>query len=426
MSATGSSRDPAADGGLAFVRGWRPLVLIALVALAGALGTLAAGAITGMPSTDLWNLTLMLIPAVLATVVAVAVARPLLARSSIRARMIAVAVIGAVVALANLAVLARLMFVSEHDLTFTAIALIYAVGAGIGAGIVIARSSTKTIDHLAETARSLGEGDLSARVGAVDGGPELDTLATTLDEMAAQLEAAIARERSVEQTRRDLMTAVSHDLRTPLASLRAMVEAIDDGIVEDPPSMRRYAGEMRTSVTALSTLVDDLFELAQLDAGAIERETARVRLKDAVASALATCEPEASRKGLELRTRLTGAGDALCSPRLERVLQNLVSNAIRHTPADGTVTVEAVRRSGALEVAVEDTGEGIPPEDLARVFDPFWRGDPARTGAGAGAGAGLGLTLARRITEALGGRIEAQTRAGSGGARFAVLVPESR
>jgi signal transduction histidine kinase len=239
-----------------------------------------------------------------------------------------------------------------------------------------------------------------------------------MDEMAARLEIALRRERDAEATRRDLITAISHDLRTPLASLRAMVEAIDDGVVGDVSTMRRYAGEMRRSVTQLVAMVDDLFELVQLDAGAIEAESERARLGEVVRSAVAAVRMQAEEKGLALVTTLNGTDEAFCSPRLVRVLQNLLVNAVRHTPADGTVRIEARRSAEGLELAVADTGEGLSAEDLERVFEPFFRADPARQGAGAG----LGLALAKRIVEALGGRISAES-APARGSRFAVVLP---
>ncbi|HEY7660125.1 MAG TPA: HAMP domain-containing sensor histidine kinase [Actinomycetota bacterium] len=400
------------------MRPWRALLLLVLVALIGAAGTFVAGAAAGMGEGELLHLAAYVVPAFLVTVSAMWVAGRLLARASVAQRFVAVGAIGVVVALSNLWVLSRQMFVSEHDATLLGVLLLYSVGAGIGVAVVMARSQSRALGRLTTTADALGEGDLDARVGPIDGGPELELLASTLDDMAERLSLAHERERAAESTRRDLITAVSHDLRTPIASLRAMVEAIDDRVVEDPASMRRYASEMRRSIRQVVAMVDDLFELAQLDAVAIETEAHRARLGEVVGTAVAAVELQAEEKGLSLVAELNGAEDAPCSPRLVRVIQNLLVNAVRHTPADGSVRVEARRTASSIEIAVADTGEGIAPEDLTRVFEPFFRADPARHGAGAG----LGLALAKRIVDTLGGEISAQSEP-SRGARFAVTLP---
>jgi signal transduction histidine kinase len=400
------------------MRIWPALALATAVALVGAIGTLVAGALVGMDAGELVHLAALIAPALAVTIVAIGLARALLSRASMAQSMTAVAVVGSVAAIANLVVLTRQMMVEPHDATTVAILFLYASGAGVGAALALARTRSRAIDRLAGDARRLGEGDLSARVGDLGAGPELDTLARTLDRMAERLQEAAERERVIESTRRDLVTAVSHDLRTPLASLRAMVEAIDEGVVEDPESMRRFVREMRRSVGQLGTMVEDLFEFAQLDGSGIETEVRRARLGEVVGSAVAAVEGQADEKGLSMVTELNGAEDAPCSPRLTRVIQTLLSNAVRHTPADGTVTVQARRSSGSLEVAVADTGEGITAEDLPRVFEPFFRADPSRQGTGAG----LGLALAKRIVEQLGGEISAESEPAHG-ARFAVTLP---
>ncbi len=302
--------------------------------------------------------------------------------------------------------------------TLVAVLLVYSAAAGVAGALVVARSSSDALARLEATARRMGEGDLGARTGPIDAGPELDTLAATLDDMAATLEASAAREREQESMRRDLITTVSHDLRTPLASLRAMVEAIDEGVVADQASLRRYVAEMRRSVSQLSSMVDDLFELTQLDAGAIEAETTRARLDEVIVAAVDAVSMAAQEKGLMLETTIAGVEDVRCSPRVGRVLQNLLANAVRHTPADGSVRLDAHRDGDRLRLAVEDTGDGIAPENLERVFDPFFREDPARSGPGAG----LGLALARRIVEAMDGRIVAEPMP-TAGARFAIELP---
>ena len=398
---------------------WRPILLAATAALVGAAGTLLTGLAAGMGGGEIGHLALLMLPAMGVTVVTAVVARPLLGRASLRQRLVAIAAVAVVVSLANLGALAGLMFISPHDALLMGTLLVYSAGSGIGAALAVSRSSADALDRLAGTARRLASGDLRARVGALRAGPELEALGQALDEMVERLADSLARERALESRRRDLITAVSHDLRTPLAGLRAMVEAIDDGVVDDPAVIRRYTGEMRRAVESLSSLVDDLFELAQLDAGAIEAEAGQARLEEVVRSAVAACEVQAAEKGLTVQTALDGASDSLCSPRVVRVLQNLLQNAIRHTPSDGTVRIEGRPRPGGIELIVEDSGEGIPPDHLDRVFEPFWRGDAAR----ASDGSGLGLALAKRIVEALGGGI-AVGSAPARGARFMVILPD--
>ena len=394
----------------------RPLVLAGVVAAVGAAATLGVGAALGMGGAEILHLALLLVPAALVTAVAAFAARRLLTRVSFAQGLIGIAVVAAVAAMANLWALAALMFVDPHDATVLAVLLLYAVGAGVAAAVVVARASSRSVRRLGRVAEELAEGKLDARVGTLDAGPELERLARTLDEMAQRLQDAIERERSLEARRRDLVTAASHDLRTPLAGLRAMVEAIADGVVDDPPTMRRYVAEMRRSVETLVSLVDDLFELTQLDAGALEAETDRARLGDVVRSAVEACRAQALEKGLAVEERLDGTADARCSPRLVRVLQNLLQNAIRHS--DGRVVLEARSGGGGLTIAVEDDGEGIPAHARDRVFEPFWRGDPARSTPGAG----LGLTLARRIVETLGGAITVEDGVPRG-TRFRVVLP---
>ena len=399
----------------------RLAALVTGVVLGAALTSLALGAALGVKASELRHLGLLLAIALVATFGATLAARPLLARASVRWRLVAIGALAVVVSLVNLGVLTMLMSVSHHDATLVAMLLVYSVGAGVGAALVLAKAWGSATERLVFGARSLADGNLHHRVGRLGAGPELDMLAATLDETALKLETSLARERAGEARRKDLITAVSHDLRTPLSSIRAMIEAIDDGVVDDAPTLRRYLREVQRSIGSLSLLVDDLFELVQIDAGAIEAESERVRLADVVDSALDTCGPQASAKGLTVEARIDGAGECLCSPRLGRVLQNLLQNAIRHTPAEGTIRMEARRDAGELELVVEDSGEGIAPESLEMVFEPFWRGEPARSTSGSG----LGLALAKRIVESLGGQIRVHSDPAHG-SRFAVVLPEGR
>lgn len=220
--------------------------------------------------------------------------------------------------------------------------------------------------------------------------------------------AALAeRERAraaAEETRRELVAAVSHDLRTPIASLRLLVEAVDDGIV-DEETRRRYLATMQTHIGSLSRMIDDLFELSRIEAGAIEWSICQVELALLVDETVAAMRPEARANGIEIRTEMEAGGlTARADPeRIQRVLFNLIRNAIHHTPADGSVTVKAEATGGGIEVEVADTGKGIPATERDRVFEPFHRGGP--DAARDSEGAGLGLAISRAIVETHGGTI---------------------
>jgi signal transduction histidine kinase len=397
----------------------RPVaMLLALVGL-GAVGALLVATALGMKASEVAHLAGLLGPAIVVTVVAAMLASWLLRRTSLRQRYLAIAAVGTVVALGNLLALSRAMFVSAHAATVLAVVLTYASAAGLAAAFAAARSSASALDRVTRTAEDLARGDLSARVGALDAGPELDRLAATLDQMAERLQSLRDQEQRIERTRRDLITAVSHDLRTPLGNLQAMAEAVDERVVEDPETFRRYAFEMRRSVGQLSALVDDLFEFVQADAIDVGAEDNPVTLDEVVGAAVDAVLPEAHRKGLVLATELRGENGACCSPHLARVLQNLLANAVRHTPAGGSVTLDATPAPGALRIAVRDSGEGIEERDLPHVFEPFYRGDPARSGNGAG----LGLALADRLVRAMGGSLTATSAGRPSGACFEVLIP---
>ena len=402
----------------------RLLLLPGVVTVAGALGAVLVAAVVGMNAGAVEQLLGLLGPAVVATLAGAALVERQLGAASLRLRFGAVAALASCFALSNLVVLSWAMFVNPHDAALLGALLVYSVAVGMAVALLLGKSTAAAVERLEHAAHRLGRGDLTARTdddepAMVDsGGPELWMLARTLDEMAERLQQAQARERDAEAVRRDLTSAVSHDLRTPLASLRAMVEAVADEVIDDPASLRRYSFEMGRSVGQLSKLVDDLFELAQLEAGVIATETRRSRLGEIVETALATVAVPAAEKGLRLVAEVDTTADLTCSPRLERVLLNLLHNAVQHTPANGTVRLAATLRDDWIELAVEDTGSGIRREDLDRVFDPFFRADPARHGPGAG----LGLALSRRIVEAMGGRISAESVA-AGGARFAVSLP---
>jgi signal transduction histidine kinase len=224
--------------------------------------------------------------------------------------------------------------------------------------------------------------------------------------LAAALAVRLAMEersrREIEEARRQLVAAASHDLRTPLASLRLLVESIDDGVATGE-TRDRYLKEIRTHVGVLSDLIDDLFELSRIEAGDISWTMRQVELHDLIGDTVAAMRAPADERGVSIAADLP-PGELVASAnaeKVQRVLFNLIQNAIRHTPADGSVTVRASASGGNVEVEVADNGEGVPAGDGERVFEAFYRGDAARGEDGAG----LGLAISRAIVEAHGGKI---------------------
>jgi signal transduction histidine kinase len=231
--------------------------------------------------------------------------------------------------------------------------------------------------------------------------------------MAAQLE-------DLFDARRQLVAWASHDLRTPIASIQAMLEALEDGLAEP----ERYVPAMREQIRTLSLLVDDLFELARIDAGVLTLEIEEAPLPRLVESCLRGLEAEAHARRVALEAHIDGAIPSVrCAPdKVERVLFNLLTNALRHTPSDGSVAVLVEPLREEVQVTVEDTGVGMTADSLRRMFDRFWRGDPARSRETGGAG--LGLAIARGLVEAQGGRIWAENGP-NGGARISFTLPRA-
>jgi signal transduction histidine kinase len=246
--------------------------------------------------------------------------------------------------------------------------------------------------------------------------------------MAARLEAAFARQRELEEARQNLIASVSHDLRTPLASLRVMVEAIADGVARDPATVDRYIRAMERETISLGRLIDDLFEMARLDTTGPALRLAPSPVQRVVAETVEAMGAQAARQQIALRVAAPDdLPPVLIDPDgVQRVVYNLVQNALRHTPADGSVIVEVLDRGLEVQVNVRDTGEGIPAADLPLVFDRFYRGDRARQrdATGASTGAGLGLAIARRLVESHGGRIWV-AQPPDGGSVFSFTLPKA-
>jgi signal transduction histidine kinase len=341
----------------------------------------------------------------------------------LRGRSITVllAVVSAATVLATVAGIIAItlkMLITDHDrsvaLTVTAIAGLV----GLGVSLLLGHRLTAGSRSLLDSVRRAGDdGRFTPPARALPA--ELSGLSAELSSAYERLEAAHARERTLETSRRELVAWVSHDLRTPLAGLRAMAEALEDEIVTDPATVHRYHAQIRTEADRLAAMVDDLFELSRIHAGALRLSRQRVGLAELVSETVAGTEPLARAKGV----RLSGLAHEVLPVEVDaaefgRALRNLVVNAIRHTPEDGGVEIVAAVDQGMACVTVSDACGGIPDEDLPRLFDVAFRGEAARTPGG---GAGLGLAIARGIVEAHAGEIGV-TNAGDG-CRFVVRLP---
>ena len=341
----------------------------------------------------------------------------LLRRRSAWMSLAAVALITVLAMVAGVVATAQAMFLSSHDFQVVLLISLVAGGISLAVALVLGHRVVAGSRALREATRAFGAGErFDPPANPVTA--ELVELSRELEVTSARLAESRQRERALEASRRELVAWVSHDLRTPLAGLRAMAESLEDGMADDPS---RYHKQIRVEVDRLSALVDDLFELARIHAGALRLSLAQVSLADLVSDTVAGTDALAQVRGVHLTGEATGRVMVRADSReISRVLSNLVVNAIRHTPSDGTVVIQASASEDGAVLAVSDGCGGISATDLDRVFDVAWRGSNART-PGTGEGAGLGLAIARGIVEAHAGRITVGNT--PTGCRFEVVLP---
>jgi signal transduction histidine kinase len=346
----------------------------------------------------------------LSTLVAgIALALALRLLPTVRLQLVGLALLAVGLPLAAVILGGLVMFHMHDDVKILAVAAASASTA-LAAALVLGAQIGRRIRGLETAAEELSAGELKARA-PTNGPAELAHVGEAFNAMASNLEALF-------DARRQLVAWASHDLRTPVASIQAMLEAVEDGLA----SFDEYLPALRQQTGTLALLIDDLFELSRIDAGALTLELQEAQLPPLVSSCMRGLEAEARARQVRLQSQIDdGLPDVRCAPeQVQRVLLNLVTNALRHTPSDGAVTVRARRLAGELEVSVEDTGTGLSTEAQQRMFERFWRGDASRTRASGGAG--LGLAIAQGFVEAQGGRIWAENRP-EGGARFAFTLP---
>ena len=288
-------------------------------------------------------------------------------------------------------------------------ASVVAVLASVGLAIVLARMLARPLAEIGGAARRIADGDYAARVPR-EGPEELASLADSFNQMAASLERQ-------EQMRRDFIANAAHELRTPLTNLQGYLEALRDGVIVADRATYESLHEEADRLVRLSHSLD---ALAEGDSGASLPAAVELDLAAAVRSALDLAAPAIERAGLTLRTEVPDTLPARADPDgLAQVLANLLSNAVRYTPAGGAITVRAERRPGDLLVSISNTGDGIPPEDLDRVFERFYRVEKSRDRARGGAG--IGLAIVKQLVEASGGRVGAESREGT--TRFWFSLP---
>lgn len=409
-------RSQQRPGLLKVVVRWALLLLTAL-----ALAVSSAALLLHAPITHLRPLSLYLLLSGLASAL-IGLGALLLLRSSpgasLRLKLVLPSLIAALVICLNVFLTARLMFIEPEDVGLLLVLLAFAFVLSVGMASAVAGTVLPLIRALDHGARQIAGGDYRVRLPTAPAGRnELEHLASSFNWMAQQVEQSFVLQREIEQAQRQFFVAISHDLRTPLTAIRAMVEAIDDGVVHDSETIAQYIHTIRGETRHLSALIDDLFELSRLDTSALKMHRSSSMLDDLISDTLEAQQATAEQQGI----LLCGQVEDELPPvqidvqRIQRVLNNLLQNALEHTPPGGSVLIRAARQKGkaaGVHVEVMDTGQGIPEGELPRIFDRFYRSEPSRSRAATrqnGTHAGLGLAIARALVEAHGGQIRASS-----------------
>jgi len=335
--------------------------------------------------------------------------------------------VGASVALANVLIVAALMFVNTaHDLGLTAALVVAGSAVTMLFALRLARATAREVVPLRVALRELADGLLDEQT--LHGGrtAEFAALSDDIERLRVQLRQVEDDRARLDAERRELTASISHDLRTPLGSIRAMAEALADGVVSDSDERTDYYQQIRRETERLSRMIDELFELAQIDAGALQLQRRMLPLQDVAAEVVEGMRPLAREADIELRLDVLGDPPPaeLDGARMERAIGNLLRNALEHTPSGQTVDVSVAGESRGVELSVHNRGSTIPPGDLERVWDRFYRGEPsrARDARGGADGAGLGLAIVKGIVETHGGTVAATSDADAG-TTFTLRLP---
>jgi len=342
-------------------------------------------------------------------------------RKSLRITMIVAGLVPMLAALAAVTQSVQAMFISAHDSVVVLWTLAFSGLMGLAMSVLLGHWISAGSRDVGLRLRQLGT-SYEPVAGSANVPAELAAITEELEMTRKRLSASSERERALEASRRELVAFMSHDLRTPLAGLRAVSEGLEDGVIEDVPGALR---QMRATVDRMTGLVDDLFELSRLSAAPPPRRRAAVSLRELAEDVVGESAEHARAEGVGLTVSTPGDGDRLAvhgdADELTRAVTNLVGNAIRHTERGGLVNLAVDRDGGRVRLVVTDGCGGIPGEDLGRVFDVGWRGDAQRTPSVGGTGGGLGLAIARGVVESHEGRIAVANVAG--GCAFEIELP---
>jgi signal transduction histidine kinase len=381
-----------------------------------------ADVMPGVAPGDLATVTEWIAGAAMLTTAGGVVGQRILARRSIGLQVTLIAVVTVVTALASVGVISFAMLgISDRKVMLELMGI--AGLAGLLVALFIGRSVTHATRRLLGAVREVGSSGIYTPP-EITLPTELAGLSLGIAEAHDRLSRARAREQALEASRRELVAWVSHDLRTPLAGLRAMAEALEDQVVTDPRQVHHYHSQMRVESDRLAAMIENLFQLSKIHAGALRLSPRLVGLGDLLAEVAASTEPVASAKGILLTGAVAPGMAVLIDPaEFGRAVKNLITNAIRHTPPDGTIELIGEIRAGRACVSVADECGGIPLGDLPRVFDVAFRGESARTPDPLGGG-GLGLSIARGIVEAHSGQISVRNT--GPGCQFTIGLPLAR
>ncbi|MCB0979349.1 MAG: HAMP domain-containing histidine kinase [Acidimicrobiaceae bacterium] len=385
--------------------------LAALVVAAGLLAEL----LLEPPSGDerLHLLLILAAPAVVTAALVPLLRRWVSRRASVAGAALMVGVCSLAIGAATTSAASNAMFLSDHDFRLFLVVLLLSCGLALLVGVQLSAPMARDIARLGDVAEAVAAGDLSVRT-AITRRDEVGRTAAALDSMVAALRAAAEERARLADARQMLFTSVGHDLRTPLAAMRAAVESLQDGVATDPD---RYLGVIGSELHNVEALLDQLTAFARIESGAPLGPQEMVAVAEVADEAVEALGPLAERRGVKLALVADGPGTVRATVLdVSRCLRNLVENAITHSPHGGSVRVEVGPAADAagepgVEVRVLDQGPGFPAEFRDRAFEPFTRADPARTTRTGHAG--LGLAITRALAQQHGGR--AWLGAGPGG-----------